>query len=119
MPRSTPPRQPEFDLDAALAELPDKYLLCRDLAHNWDGYDVAAISPNVVEEIVRCTRCRSRKGRYVNVATGAIVRGWRPVLYAEGYLLKGSGHVTAESRASVRRAKFARNLAKIAMRKAG
>lgn len=99
MPKAKAP----FNLEATLAGLDDSYIECRELTHSWAAYDVIAHTSKLWEEVVQCSRCETEKSRYVNPRTGAVIRPWRPRMWAPGYLFKGAGPVTAERGDAVRK----------------
>jgi hypothetical protein len=103
MPRTKAKPAETFDLFDALAQLPTTFLECRELQHNWFGYDVIEHEARLWEEVVQCSRCKAEKARYVNPVTGEEVRGWRSKHYEDGYLLTGHGRVSAAGRDVVRR----------------
>lgn len=65
--------QTAADLEAALRNLPDNYLMCRDLKHAWDVHFDFFVNPKTkeVERKLRCIRCDMiRVEKYVQTSNG-------------------------------------------------
>lgn len=85
--------------------LPDKYLQCRDLGHNWRPYDVRRHRDGGFERVHRCTSCRGR--RYQHLTSDGMILGSR-LDYPDGYLHSGQGRITGNSRGALRLASMVR-----------
>ena len=101
-----------FNVEAAIAGLPDAYVECRDLGHNIRPYAVAVVPQLGCYEVsVRCVRCRAyTKTRLVEMSTGAVVTAWKTA-YKDGYLVPGMGRLDPDGRNLVRRTSCERFLA--------
>lgn len=82
--------QPEsVDLDEWVRELADRFLLCRDLGHNWKparaGIETQELRGGraVYWRVMRCTRCRTEREQWLS-ASGHVVSGG--YAYSDGYL---------------------------------
>src|SRR4051794_33538280 len=64
--------------------LPDKFLQCRELMHNW-GASTASINKRTkaIYRVLRCSRCRSRKFQDLT-PRGKVVRSY--IVYQDGFL---------------------------------
>lgn len=89
------------DPDDWTEQLPDKYLLCRDLGHSWRPLNAAwDTSLNHYLRTMRCPRCGTERIQYLSGA-GHVLSGH--YLYADGYQApKGSGRLTGEHRDHLR-----------------
>jgi hypothetical protein len=84
----------------SVEDIPEQFILCRDLLHAWQPYD-ARISRKhrEIERVMRCLRCATLKVQVFSLE-GELKRSRYE--YVEGYLLKGVGHLTVDDRARLR-----------------
>jgi hypothetical protein len=80
-------------------ELPDKYLHCRELGHNWRPFTAGSHPDGGFERVLRCTRCRCRRVQELT-SRGAVVTN--KYIHPEGYLSKGHGRIVGEGRDMLR-----------------
>lgn len=95
--KTTTKRRSKFSLDA----VKDEHLECRDFSHAWQPYDAVIDNQNkLIERILICERCKTTRHQVITMK-GFIHKS--SYVYAEGYLLKGAGHVmTQGDRAKIR-----------------
>jgi hypothetical protein len=78
----------------------DAALACRDLGHNWRANSAAWVpKERVYERSLRCTRCRNLRHQILNERGEVISNSYE---YRKGYLIKGLGRLSGESRAVLR-----------------
>lgn len=83
-------------------ELPDHFLMCRELPHAFMPFNATMDRHGIIERTLRCVRCQTRRIMGVNSANGEIL--FSKYEYPDGYLLKGVGRLSAEGRNVMRRA---------------
>jgi hypothetical protein len=95
------------DKPRTLEDIPEEFLLCRDLGHAWMPSDVKVVRK--LSEIHRILVCRSCPTQRVQVLDMQGYRLRSKYVYPEDqdpdaapYKLKGVGHLSADDRASVR-----------------
>lgn len=82
------------------ASLSEKFLLCREMGHNWRPWAAQWVPEDqYFERILRCTRCRTQRHQALS-NTGAVLTS--NYEYAEGYQNKGFGRITGEGRDRLR-----------------
>lgn len=97
---SSSPDQPDLDEVRAFAEeLPERFLQCRDLMHNWLPFDIGRHPQGGYERTLRCARCKTRKVQHVT--TDGLVLGGR-YEHPDGYLREGLGRMTGDARGMLR-----------------
>ena len=89
-------------------QIPEQYRLCRDVLHSWRPYDARTLKNTFtgrreIHRELRCTRCKVRKTQRLAV-DGTLIPGGTSYNYtdAEGYVLKGQGHMNARDRGKLR-----------------
>lgn len=104
--KTTTKRRPRFTLDSVKEE----HLECRDFSHAWRPYDAVIDKQNkVIERVLICDRCKTTRHQVITMK-GFIHKS--SYTYAEGYLLKGAGHVmTQGDRAKIRLRSIQRGVA--------
>lgn len=86
--------------------LPDNFLRCRELSHNWSPYTASINNrTRTIYRVLRCTRCKARKHQDLT-PRGHVVR--THIQYAEGFLHKGKGRIVGEARDVLRLASVMR-----------
>jgi len=86
---------------AAFAEdLPERFLHCREMNHNWRPFTVGSYKDGGYERVLRCVRCRTRKVQHLD-RFGMLV-GNAKYEHPDGYLHKGMGRIVGESRGLLR-----------------
>ena len=75
--------------------LPEKFLHCRDLGHNWKPYTAGRYRDGGYQRTLRCTRCRTRKVQELSSRCAVMSTRYE---HPDGYLLKGLGHITGDGR---------------------
>lgn len=89
-------------LQALVEEMPAAHIQCRDYGHSWMPHTVIPLKGGGHERWRRCTRCQSRRmdllDRSYNYATKPRYE------YADGYVVKELGRLSAMDRCDIRRA---------------
>lgn len=101
-------RDPEFDLEAAVSQMAETHLHCRDYGHGWRPH-TARYLPNerAYEQTLRCTRCRTMRSRLLD-SHGLVVS--THYTYPDHYLVKGMGYLAGEDRGLIRLASIEADL---------
>ena len=82
------------------SNLPDEFLLCRDIGHTWRPFRATINGDSTYSRVMRCGRCSAEREQTLS-HFGAILAGHYK--YAEGYLApKGSSYVSSGQRDSLR-----------------
>lgn len=84
------------EVGAFAADLPENFLLCREMGHNWRPW-AAQWSPQeqCYERILRCTRCKTERHQTLTNRGGVVTSHYQ---YPEGYQHKGFGRISGEGR---------------------
>ena len=87
-------------VDAAIADLDESSLQCRDFGHSWRPYsaEFVAARRQYVERL-QCGRCSTLRVRLLDGRGAQLASHYD---YADGYLVKGLGRLTGEDRDAVR-----------------
>lgn len=80
--------------------LPEKYLHCREMNHNWRPYTVGRHKDGGYERTLRCVRCRTLKTQHLD--TNGMLLGGTKYEHPEGYLHAGMGRIVGEGRGLLR-----------------
>jgi hypothetical protein len=89
------------EVQAWADELPDRYLLCRDLGHTWKPFTARwdAEARAYVREL-KCSRCKAIRSQHLD-AYGSVVSGGYD--YPDGYQAPaGTGRITGDGRGALR-----------------
>lgn len=89
--------------------LPEKFLYCREMGHNWRPYSAGKYRDGGFERILRCSRCRTRRVQEINSRGVVLVNKY---IHPEGYLHKGMGRIVGEGRGVLRLESIKRIVAK-------
>lgn len=90
--------------------LPERFLYCREMGHNWRPYSAGAHEDGGFERVLRCTRCRTRR---VQVITPRGIVLSNRYEYADGYQANpGMGRIIGEGRGILRLESIKRIVAK-------
>jgi hypothetical protein len=89
----------KLDVQAFAEELPERFLYCREMGHNWRPFSAGRYKDGGFERILRCTRCRTRRIQGIS-SRGLIISSRYE--HPEGYLVKGMGHIWGEGRGILR-----------------
>lgn len=90
-------RQAATELANALEELPDNFLRCRGLLHNWEVVDDFHMYDRerkvkhriVIRQRLKCERCHSRRDDYFIETVFGLMKVGESREYVEGYLVTG------------------------------
>lgn len=88
------------------AELPEKFLHCREMGHNWRPLMAGKYKDGGYTRTLRCSRCRMRKTQ--ELSSRGMVIGSPHYTPPEGYYTKGLGAITGEGRGLLRLASLSR-----------
>lgn len=88
------------DIEQAVVGMSANFVHCRDWNHNWGPHRVDRIRGGW-ERTLRCKECGSLRRQLLDSDFNYITRP--RTYYAEGYLLKGLGRLSAADKAFVRR----------------
>jgi len=87
-------------VDAAIADLDDASLQCRDFGHSWRPFDARWIpSRRQYDERLQCGRCKTLRVRLLDSRGGQLAAHY---VYPDGYLVKGLGRLTGTDRDALR-----------------
>ena len=104
----------DLDLDAIqeFAEgLPERFLFCRELGHNWRPYTAGRYKDGGFERVLRCVRCKTRRIQVIN-HRGVVIKN--KYEYAEGYQAPhGLGQIVGDGRGVLRLASINRIVSKM------
>ena len=87
------------DVQEFAESLPERFLYCREMGHNWKPFSAGRYKDGGFERVLRCTRCRCRRIQSIS-SRGLIVAS--SYEHPDGYLLKGLGHIVGEGRGLLR-----------------
>lgn len=95
---------------AAFAEgLPEGFLYCRELGHNWRPHTAGKYKDGGFERTLKCPRCRTEKHQEIT-SWGVILRVH--YTHPDGYLHKGMGRIVGDGRGMMRLESIKRTMAK-------
>lgn len=87
----------------SIDDVREEHLECRDYMHSWKPYTAKEVKKGrVVERVLRCERCKTLKKQTLAIRRDRAFLSTGSYQYAEGYLIKGMGHVTQEDKAKLR-----------------
>lgn len=91
----------DFDLDAALSNLQDEYIQCRDFGHSWRPFTARWLSKqNAYESQLQCQRCKTIRTRWLSRTGSQLSGGYE---YPDNYLMPhGAGRLTGTDRDKIR-----------------
>lgn len=92
-----------------IEEIPDDYLLCRDLGHLWQPSDVRiSRRQREIERVLRCHNCSTLRTQVLTLG-GYLIPGRsftripeQQDLDADHYVLKGVGRLSVDAWAAIR-----------------
>lgn len=88
------------EVESFAHELPERFLHCREMNHNWRPYTVGRHKDGGYERVLRCVRCRTLKTQHLD-SHGMIV-GSAKYEHPAGYLHQGMGRIVGEGRGVLR-----------------
>jgi len=97
------------DVKDFASSLPERYLYCREMGHNWKPFSAGRFKDGGFERILRCVRCRTK--RYQGIDHRGIITASR-YEHPEGYLTEGLGRIVGEGRGVLRLESIRRIVAK-------
>lgn len=89
--------------------LPEKFLYCREMGHNWRPYTAGRFKDGGFERVLRCVRCRTRRVQVIS-SKGVVLRN--QYVHPDGYLSQGIGRIVGEGRGVLRLESIKRIVAK-------
>lgn len=107
-----PPEGADADDVRAFAQgLPERFLYCREMGHNWRPFSAGSHPDGGFERVLRCVRCKAK--RFQTISSAGVVLGSR-YEHPEGYLSEGLGRIVGEGRGALRLESMRRIVAKYA-----
>lgn len=79
--------------------LPERFLHCREMGHNWRPYSAGRWEDGGFERVIRCTRCKTKRFQGID-SRGLIVSSHYE--HPEGYLSNGLGRIVGDGRGALR-----------------
>ena len=89
--------------------LPERFLYCREMGHNWRPFSAGRYKDGGFERILRCSRCRTRRVQEISNRGVILANKYE---HPEGYLHKGMGRIVGEGRGVLRLESIKRIVAK-------
>jgi hypothetical protein len=91
----------QADVSVVIANMEQSFKECRDWGHSWRAYDASIDRRSMlIEEILRCSRCFSRRYRTISGRSGDILK--RRYVYREGYLIPAWGRMSKDDKGELR-----------------
>lgn len=92
-------------------DLPDSFIMCRDMGHTWRPFRARFSSDaNGYERVLRCGRCKTERSQTISMS-GLILSG--AYTYPEGYQAPaGTGRIDGNGRGALRLESTMRLIAK-------
>lgn len=81
-------------------DLPERFLHCREMNHNWRPFNVGRHKDGGYERTLRCQRCKTRKVQHLD--THGMLVGSPRYEHPEGYQAQGLGRIVGEGRGALR-----------------
>lgn len=100
------------DLDEVIAfahGLPERFLYCREMGHNWRPFSAGRHKDGGFERVLRCTRCKTK--RFQGIDSRGLILASR-YEHPDGYLTEGLGRIVGEGRGALRLESIKRIVAK-------
>lgn len=98
------------DVEVFAKHLPEKYLLCRELRHNWLPFGTPGrYKDGGFQRILRCNRCKTKRVMELD-SRGMILSSH--YVHPDGYLLEGLGRIVGEGLGILRLASITRAIEK-------
>lgn len=97
------------DVEEFAKDLPEKFLYCREMGHNWRPHSAGRYADGGFERILRCSRCTTKRVQEIT-SRGVVLRN--QYIHPEGYLSKGMGRIVGEGRGVLRLEAIKRIVAK-------
>lgn len=98
------------EIAAFAQDLPEEFLLCREMGHRWLPHDAEQHDDDSFTRVLRCPRCKTRKVQDIS-ARGAIVR--TQYRHPDGYLHEGMGRIVGDGRGVLRLESIKRTITKV------
>jgi hypothetical protein len=90
------------------ANLSERFLLCRELGHNWKPLTARWDGPGgIFVRTLRCTRCRTERHQSLTRRGHVLQSNYT---YPEGYTMTGLGRIVGEDRDQLRLESITRHL---------
>lgn len=88
------------EVAAFAANLPEEFLQCREMGHNWRPHSAKWVPQyHVYERSMRCSRCATERHQVLSDVGHVLSGGYH---YPEGYAHKGFGRITGDGRDRLR-----------------
>lgn len=96
------------------AELPEEFLLCREMGHRWLPYQAAVNADQTYHRALRCPRCKTRKEQEISARGVILSTQYR---HPEGYLHAGMGRIAGDGRGLLRLESIKRTIKRVESRR--
>lgn len=94
------PREADIDdVREFAASLPERYLHCREMGHNWRPFSAGRYKDGGFERVLRCTRCRTKRRQGIDGRGMIMASSYE---HPPGYLSDGMGRIVGEGRGALR-----------------
>jgi hypothetical protein len=104
------PREAEIaDVRDFAESLPERFLYCREMGHNWRPFSAGRHKDGGFERVLRCTRCKTKRFQGID-HRGIIMSSHYE--YPDGYTTDGLGRIVGEGRGVLRLESIKRIVAK-------
>lgn len=100
----------ELALQAAVEDMPDNFVYCRDFGHSWAPKSVHFDDKaKVYDQTLRCGRCKTVRHRLIDSRGRNVSANYD---YPDHYLITGAGRLDVDARATIRLAQLQRTVSK-------
>jgi hypothetical protein len=91
-------------------ELPEEFLLCREMGHRWLPYQAALNNDGTYHRALRCPRCKTKKVQEISSRGAILATHYK---HPEGYLHEGMGRIAGDGRGVLRLEAIRRTITRI------
>lgn len=102
------------EIAAFAHDLPEEFLLCREMGHRWLPHDAEEFSDGSFMRVLRCPRCKTRKVQ--DISRRGVIERTR-YRHPDGYLHEGMGRIAGDGRGVLRLESIRRTITKVEARK--
>lgn len=96
------------------ADLPEDFLLCREMGHRWLPYQASQNNDGSFHRALRCPRCKTRKEQ--EISRRGVIES-TTYKHPEGYLHVGMGRIAGDGRGVLRLESIQRSINRFDARK--
>jgi hypothetical protein len=102
------------EIAAFAQDLPEEFLMCREMGHRWLPHDAEEFDDGSFMRILRCPRCKTRKVQ--DISRRGVIERTR-YQHPDGYLHEGMGRIAGDGRGVLRLESIRRTITKVEARK--